>query len=187
MVPPASIRVKYAPDEVVESNIWLREERDCHTWGHLWQSSISFLAEDAEPVRLQSHPEPPSPMAQLPWSQWQRRPEAETALEEKLTQACSTLNNGSCKNITAAAKQFKVSYHTLHQCCKNLTVPQSHAHKNQQLLTDAQEEMMCHWVKYMALTGHPFLHWSLWMKAGKLSKKLKEKAKETSTVPMASW
>ena len=105
--------------------------------------------------------------------------------KEKLTQACSALNNGSCKNIITAAKQFRVSYHTLCWHYNNLTVSQSCAHKNQQLLTDAQETM-CHWVKYMALTGHPFSHWSLQMKAGKLSEKLKEKAKETSTVPMES-
>ena len=124
-------------------------------------------------------------MARHP-SQRQRRLEAETALEAKLTQACDALDNGSCKTIRVAAKQFEVSYHTLRRRYKKLTVPRSRAHKNQQLLTDAQEETMCHWIKYMALTGHPFSHRSLRMKAGELTEKLKEKAKETGTVPMAS-
>lgn len=125
-------------------------------------------------------------MARPRRSQLQRRFEASTALEAKLTEACDALHNGSCKNLAVAAKQFQVSYHTLRRRYKHLTVSRSHAHKYQQLLTDAQEETMCHWVKHMALTGHPFSSQSLRMKAGELSEKLKEKLKETGQVPMAS-
>ncbi|KIJ08365.1 hypothetical protein PAXINDRAFT_18495 [Paxillus involutus ATCC 200175] len=110
---------------------------------------------------------------------------AEVALEAKYTAACKALDSGTCKNIAKAAAHYQVPYYTLRRRYKNLAVPRSRAHKHQQLLTDAQETI-CHWIKYMGITGHPLSKWSLCMKVGDLSEKLKEKVKSTKKFQSAS-
>ncbi|KAG1856484.1 hypothetical protein C8R48DRAFT_674908 [Suillus tomentosus] len=79
------------------------------------------------------------------------------------------------KNLHTAAAQFKVPHDTLHQWALKLTKPHSKAHKNQQSLTEGQEETLYHWAQYLAMTGHPLSEHSFRAKVSELSEKLKAK------------
>jgi hypothetical protein len=75
--------------------------------------------------------------------------------ELKIQEACTALRDGTCSNLTEAAKAFNVSYATLRRRHQGITRPKAHAHENQMLLSLSQEAVVCEWLGYLGATGHP--------------------------------
>ncbi|KAG1752801.1 hypothetical protein EDB19DRAFT_1824226 [Suillus lakei] len=92
---------------------------------------------------------------------FQKKAEDDATREAKFAAAIQAIKEKKTKNLWTAAAQFKVPYDTLCRQALNLTKPHSKAHKNQQLLTEGQEETLCHWAQYLAMTGHPLSKRSL--------------------------
>ncbi|KIL61811.1 hypothetical protein M378DRAFT_82050, partial [Amanita muscaria Koide BX008] len=108
-----------------------------------------------------------------------KKREAEQKCEDKYAAASAGLNNGTYKSMAAAATALDVDYHTLRRRHKHLTLPRSKAHENEQLLREAQEQVVCDWVEFLGMTGHPVSKANLKAKVFDLSERLQARAKET--------
>ena len=117
------------------------------------------------------------------------RRHASSQLEVKLKKASNALTNKTFKRISDAADHFQVPYHTLRRRHHNLTQPNLFAHGQQQLLSTAEEETVCKWVKYMGMTGHPISKESLRVKVSEISTLLQEKRTRTGKrhLPARNW
>ena len=109
--------------------------------------------------------------------------------ETKIQAASDMLSNGTFKRISDAARHFSVPYDTLRRRHLGLTKPQSEAHRKEQLLTTAEEETICKWVRYMGMTGHPISKEALRVKVANISITLQERQMRTGErcLPAKDW
>jgi Tc5 transposase DNA-binding domain/helix-turn-helix, Psq domain len=109
--------------------------------------------------------------------------------EPRLQKAVDALKEGKITHISAAARHFKVPYGTLRRRYQEETKPHADAHKNQQLLSMAQEETLCEWIKFMGIVGHPLTKAALRIKVAAISLTLREEAKATgkACLPGKNW
>jgi hypothetical protein len=109
--------------------------------------------------------------------------------ETQIQEANGALTDGTFKKISDAAKHFNVPYATLRRRHLHLTAPHSEAHASQQLLTKAEEETVCKWVRYMGMTGHPISKESLRAKVADISSIIQEKRAKTGErhLPAKNW
>ena len=115
--------------------------------------------------------------------------EAKAQKEKQIQVACDALSDGTFKKISEAARHFKVPYDTLRRRHLGLAVPLSKAHIKEQLLTVAEEETVCKWIKYMGMTGHPLSKEGLRVKIADISTLLQEKRMRTGNIhlPARNW
>ena len=115
--------------------------------------------------------------------------EANAQKEAKFEEAKKELTNGNISKIADAARRFDLPYDTLRRRHLGLTVAPSVAHISQRLLTDAEEQTVCKWVKYMGMTGHPISKETLRGKVADISSVLQEKQKQTGKrhLPARNW
>ena len=81
-------------------------------------------------------------------------------------------------SISKATHHFEVTYNKL--CCRheNLAVSPEEAHEDQQLLTAAQENTLCKWIKFMGSIRQLLSNGGIQAKVGKMSATLQEELKK---------
>lgn len=115
--------------------------------------------------------------------------EASNQIEIKIQAATDMLANGTFKNISAAARHLQIPYYTLRRRYLELNQPHSEAHIKEQLLTVAEEETICKWIRYMGMTGHPISKEVLRVKVASISTVLQKKRMQTgeTCLPGKNW
>jgi hypothetical protein len=128
-------------------------------------------------------------MARITSKQQKKSRQTDAEIEVKIQEARQALNDGTCKTIAAAAHRFGVPYHKLRGQYQHHTKPHTVAHVNQQLLTSAQEDALCDWVKYLGKEGQPMSKNMLCVTVADMSKILQERSKETGKqcLPDRKW
>src|ERR1700691_3017038 len=118
-----------------------------------------------------------------------KKNELKSKTEERLQKAVAALKEGTFKYISVAARHFKVLYDTLCRRYQEETTSHTEGHKWQQLMTTAQEETLCEWIKFMGMVGHPLTKAALRVKVAAISPILQEQAKKTGkpSSPGKNW
>lgn len=122
-------------------------------------------------------------------AQRKKSKQKESDLEAKIQEASQALTNGTIKKMSEAARHFGVPYHRLRRRHLHHTKPLALAHTNQRLLTPAQEEALCDWIKYLGVEGQPMSKDMLHITVADMSKILLEKSKiaRKRVLPDRKW
>jgi hypothetical protein len=109
--------------------------------------------------------------------------------ENKIQEVVEALTTGTFTKISKAVHHFGVPYDTLRCQYLRLNQSRSDAHIHEQLLTKAEEETICKWLKYMGMTSHPISKETLHVKVGNISTVLQEKCQQTGElqIPSRKW
>lgn len=115
--------------------------------------------------------------------------EAGAQKEAKIQEASDALTNKTFTKIATAARHFNVPYDTLRRRHLKLNKPHSTAHIKGQLLTMAEEQTLCKWIKYMGMAGQPISKEALRVKVAEISLVLQERQNQTGKqhLPGTNW
>ena len=78
-----------------------------------------------------------------------------TYTEDDVQAAIVYYRAGHCCNISQIADKFGVKRGTLCNRLQGIHGPASHSQQDKQLLTGAEEHVLCDWIEYRSETGHP--------------------------------
>ena len=123
-------------------------------------------------------------------SKYAKKQEEEATKERAFQLASKALTTGKrFKSMAEAARFFEVPYHTFHQRHQKCAGPCSKSQIKKQLLNEAQEKTLCHWIRYLGRIGYPLSKQIFRAKVADLSPLLQERMKEAwkKLIPSSNW